>query len=473
MKLNSNGIISKLSYSFTANAIGSVISAVMALIVPRFLGVEQYGYWQLYIFYNAYVGLFHFGWCDGVLLRYNGQPFDKLDRPLLSSQFYMLAGFEMVIAAGLALFAIFGVQDSNSRFIMLAIAADLFLLNLRRFFQFLLQGSGRVKAYSLDLIAERVIYAGIVFAALALGARHYQPMICADLISKAITQVSITIMCKGILTRPVGVGKALQEAKANLSVGSKLLFANIANILVIGVIRFAIEQVWDIETFGIISLALMITNIVINLAAALGIVLLPVVKNMAREALAPSYRQIDTMSTVVISCAFLLYFPGRYVLSLWLPQYTQSFIYLAILLPVCLFDGKMYLLIDPYMRALRMEKKLLTAQLTALGVSVILSFGVIWLARNLMLAVVSFVIPVIVRCNMSEYLLARSLGNRLWSTQIIGGVSVVIFVFSAAMIGGVAGAGIYTLWLTILLFLRRNELYTSILNLIESSRKET
>ena len=65
--------LKNISYTFSANIIILLISGVLTLVVPKLLGPEEYGYWQLYVFYMSYVGLFHLGWCDGVYLRYGGR----------------------------------------------------------------------------------------------------------------------------------------------------------------------------------------------------------------------------------------------------------------------------------------------------------------------------------------------------------------------------------------------------------------
>lgn len=47
-----------LRVAFTAQIISLVQSCVVTLLLPKFLGVEGYSFWQLFIFYSAYVGFF-------------------------------------------------------------------------------------------------------------------------------------------------------------------------------------------------------------------------------------------------------------------------------------------------------------------------------------------------------------------------------------------------------------------------------
>ena len=49
--------------------------------------------------------------------------------------------------------------------------------------------------------------------------------------------------------RKISVWTALQELINNISVGSKLLFATVCSLLIVGSIRFVIVDIFDIVTF--------------------------------------------------------------------------------------------------------------------------------------------------------------------------------------------------------------------------------
>ena len=64
--MNKRAILQNMSVAFLAQGVSMCLSILQTLLVPKVLGVEQYGYWQLYIFYVSYVGLFHLGLSSGV-----------------------------------------------------------------------------------------------------------------------------------------------------------------------------------------------------------------------------------------------------------------------------------------------------------------------------------------------------------------------------------------------------------------------
>ena len=79
--------IKNLFAAFLAQGISLLVSVFMSFIIPKILGVTQYSYWQLFIFYSGYVGFFHFGFNDGLYLRLGGKKFEELDHDNIGTEF--------------------------------------------------------------------------------------------------------------------------------------------------------------------------------------------------------------------------------------------------------------------------------------------------------------------------------------------------------------------------------------------------
>lgn len=79
-----NAILKRISYTFLANLVSLGVSIFMVMIVPKFLSVEDYGLWQLFLFYYSYVGFLAFGLEDGIYLRFAGYDLQRLDLKLFA-----------------------------------------------------------------------------------------------------------------------------------------------------------------------------------------------------------------------------------------------------------------------------------------------------------------------------------------------------------------------------------------------------
>ena len=64
--MNYSSIARNTMIAFAAQFISLSVSVVMSLLVPKIVGVADYGYWQLFRFYTTYSGFFQLGLNDGV-----------------------------------------------------------------------------------------------------------------------------------------------------------------------------------------------------------------------------------------------------------------------------------------------------------------------------------------------------------------------------------------------------------------------
>ena len=68
------GFISNIFNSMTVNASRIIITFVLTLVLPKFLGEADYSYWQLYLFYFTYLAYTSLGWCEGTYLNVRRTP---------------------------------------------------------------------------------------------------------------------------------------------------------------------------------------------------------------------------------------------------------------------------------------------------------------------------------------------------------------------------------------------------------------
>ena len=55
-------------------------SVLVGLVVPKLMGIVNYGYYQIFTLYMTYTSLLHAGFIDGVLLVHGGESYDEIDK---------------------------------------------------------------------------------------------------------------------------------------------------------------------------------------------------------------------------------------------------------------------------------------------------------------------------------------------------------------------------------------------------------
>ena len=186
-------ILENITYTFIANIFTMLISVIMTLILPKFLGVTEYSYYQLYIFFISYVGFFHFGWIDGIYLKIGGMEYDDLNKNRYVSQFWLLNIFEIIIAFVVSIFAVRFIKDVDKSFILVATSICGVITILRTYLLFILQSTNRIKEYAKYTRMDRFIYFVLVILFLFLGFDNYKFILYIDIFSKLVA----LILCIG------------------------------------------------------------------------------------------------------------------------------------------------------------------------------------------------------------------------------------------------------------------------------------
>ena len=432
------------SYAITSNLLSLFVSTLVILILPKLIGVEEYGYWQLYLFYASYVGFAHLGWIDGIYLKYGGEKYERLDKQKFFSQFIAYSLFQTIIAI-----LIFFVGNSidvgtNKEFIFNMLSLTLLATNLRFFVIYLLQTTNLIKESARIMILDRVLYICLLLGLIAGGIYSYKLMIVVDVIGRFISLFYGIYLCRDIIVHKLTFFKFdILEVIDNIKVGSNLMLSNVASMLVIGTVRLGIEKRWDVATFGKISLTLSISNLIMTFINAVGIVIFPMLRRTEKSVLPELYVKIRTLLMPVLLGFLLLFFPLRTVLMIWLPKYADSLLYMALIFPISVFEGKMALLINTYLKAFRMERTILFVNLLSMLLSVLLTIVTTFIFPNLILATLSITFLLFFRCFLAEMLLAKSLEISVALDALIEAIIAVIFIFAAWALPSLAGFLVY------------------------------
>lgn len=108
--MNLKSLASNAIIAFLSQGVSLVVSMIMSLMVPKVLGVESYGYWQLFIFYASYCGFFHFGLNDGVYLIEGGKGRADIDKKSINSQFCFLVAMQSLIGLSIGVATFYFVK---------------------------------------------------------------------------------------------------------------------------------------------------------------------------------------------------------------------------------------------------------------------------------------------------------------------------------------------------------------------------
>lgn len=458
--------IKNMSYTISSNLISLIISSLVVLIVPKLIGIEEYGYWQLYIFYTSYVGFLHFGWNDGIYLRFGGEEYKNLDKRLFYSQFIELLGSQLIIAILIWLGSFVLVGDINRGFILQMVAIAMVLVNTRLMFFYILQATNRIKEFARLTMLDRIVYILLIVTFLLFGVRDFKLMIIADLVGKFISLFFAALSCKDIVFRSINTFYfTLSESIINISVGIKLMFANIASMLIIGIVRFGIERAWDVATFGKVSLTLSISNMMMIFINAVGIIMFPILRRTNQDRLANIYSMMRDFLMVILLGFLIIYYPLKTVMAAWLPQYAESLLYMSLVFPMFIYEGKMALLINTYLKTLRREKVMLKINLVSMILSLFMTYITTQVFVNLDMAILNIVILLAIRSAFAESYLAKELNIEVKKDIVLELLLTIVFILTGWFVNSWMTMIIYGIVYFIYLMIKRKDITGTIQNI--------
>lgn len=413
--MNLLNTLKNIAYSFGANLTSLCISIFMVMFVPKFLSIDDYGLWQLFLFYFSYLGFLHFGWEDGIYLRYAGKNYDELNRKTFAGQFYGIIALQIVLAVLVSSIGQIFMTDPVKRTALIGAVWLAPFVNFNNLCNFIMQITNRIKDYAKLLLTEQVVFfLGVVLFLLVLQCNEFRYMYYAKLFSVAGITVAGFYLCRSLLRpRFYPLKQVLAEAEENLLVGSKLMLANIASMLIISIVRYGISVGWDVATFGKVSLTLGVSNFLMVFINSVSVVFFPIVKRMDEGRRASAYAVIRNMLDFILFAALIGYYPLKCILAWWLPKYADSLIYMSVLFPVCVFESKVTLLINTYLKSMRREFLMLEINVVSVVFSLIITIVTVGIWHNLDAAVFSIVLAYAFRCMLAEYHVTKILGLNL------------------------------------------------------------
>lgn len=404
--------LKNIAYSFGANLTSLCISIFMVMFVPKVLSIDDYGLWQLFLFYFSYLGFLHFGWEDGIYLRYAGKNYDELNRKTFAGQFYGIIALQIILAVLVSSIGQILVLDPVKRTALICAVWLAPFVNFNNLCNFIMQITNQIKDYAKLLLTEQVVFFfAVVFFLLVFHWNEFRYMYYAKLFSVVGISLAGVYLCRRLLRpRFYSLKQVLAEAGENLLVGSKLMLANIASMLIIGIVRYGISIGWDVATFGKVSLTLGVSNFLMVFINSVSVVFFPIVKRMDETRRANAYVAIRNVLDFILFAALIGYYPLKCILAWWLPKYADSLIYMSVLFPVCVFESKVMLLINTYLKSMRKEFLMLKINAVSVVFSLIVTAFTVGIWHNLNVAVFSIVLAYAFRCVLAEYHVARLLG---------------------------------------------------------------
>jgi O-antigen/teichoic acid export membrane protein len=402
-------IAKKFGYTFGANTVSLLMSVLAVSIFPKYMTVEDYGLYQLFLFYFGYVGFLHFGTLGGAIIRYSGCTYFDLDFSILKSQCLVLFGVLCVLSTGIfAINVLTHIFVNNNIFIMFIIS--MFAQHVIWYSISILQMSNRIEDVARLLLWERISWGILSISAVLLGFANVLTILFIYCATRILVMLYSLMFIPEIVGAPLNfTAKLLKELKINFALGFPITLSDICSILTIGIIRFAISDVWDIVVFAKTSLVLSITFFFLSFITSASTVLLPALKQLKNSVSNDIYLPLNRLSSYVFLHLLILYYPIKLIILFWLPKYSDSIIFMGILFPIVFFESKFNFLLVTYLKKIFKTKVIFYINVVSTFISLLGGLLFCYYMKNLELSIFLITMVLGIRYSLGEFVLYRYL----------------------------------------------------------------
>ena len=335
-KIDSKKTIGNITKVLVSNLLKLFAGILVGFLLPKIIGVTDYGYYKTFTLYATYVGLFHFGFIDGIYLKYGGKNIDELNKGTFRFYSVILFSLEIFISIILALVAFFALKG-EMRFIFLCLAAFVFASNIITYYQTISQITNRFNEYSLRTIIQSLL---IIVSIVSLWIVHkYSDSIESYRIYTCIyISIFVLLALWYVFTyRDLSFGKIekhkLKEPVNLIKLGFPLLIANLCSTIILAADRQFVNLFFDKDTYAVYAFAYNLLGLVTVALSAISTVIYPTLKRTKTEDLKSVYPKAETIILILSFACLILYFPLKVFIPWFLPKYNGSLEIFRIIFP--------------------------------------------------------------------------------------------------------------------------------------------
>lgn len=300
-----------------ANIFNLIIGIVLSFMLPKFLSVDSYAMYKMYALYVTYAGFFHFGYADGMYLKYGGKRIDKINRDDLAKNY---KNFFYIISIVAILFLIVGLITND--YIIICFSVGQFTTNLLSYLRSLYQATGEFSLYSKALNIEKI---GVfIFTFLFLFVFRSDNYLVYIIIQVVVGAIASSFLLFNLNKRLCFISKggfSFSECVNNISSGIVLMLGNFSSGLFTGLDRWFVKFLMSNSSFAMYSFASSLLNL---LNAFISPITISLYNYFCKKL---DFSKIVHMKELILAWSLLLIagaYPVKWVILNFLEKYENS-----------------------------------------------------------------------------------------------------------------------------------------------------
>ncbi|MBB6713528.1 oligosaccharide flippase family protein [Clostridium gasigenes] len=444
--------LNNFSYTFIANFINLLGGVISVLLIPKFLNIDEFAYLKIFTLYLTYVGIFHFGFNDGIYIRYGNYDYDDLEKKKVSANFKFLVIVQTLISVSVMLIALFIIKEPLVSNIWLVIAINIFLVNVSGFLSFISQVTKEFKLYARSMIIGKVTYIVGIVVVIFLGNKSHIIFMWLTTLGNALTALILILRYRElILTKSEKIKNVIGDIKENYKIGFFIMIGNFVSLALLGLDRIFVEKLFTLQEFAMYSFAFSVITMFYMISNTLATVVYPYITRFKKEELGECYVVIKNSCNFILAVTISGYFVIDIFVRMVLPDYIDSIEIIRILTPTILISGQISVTVINYYKAMKFNKEYIKNNVIALILALILNIVAYLIFKTPESIAWASLGTFIIWSFYSDIFFMKKLNIKLFKSSLLQIIIVIIFLLCSYIENKVLGISLYLVALVILL----------------------
>lgn len=347
---------------FSTNFIQLISGIIIGFVVPAILSINEYANLKTYTLYISYIGLLHFGYLDGLHLKYGGKKYNEIDKATLKGEHILSIIIESIVTIILLLISLI-----RKDLILMLFSLSILPVNMSTFYKGIYQATGNFENYSKIMNIYTITYTLLnLLLALIFKSNNYIFYCAVTILSSFFAIISFEFKfwneTKDIKTIiPKDFVKILKT-------GIFILLGNLSVVALFGIDKWFVKLFLTENDFAYYSFAVSMLNIINVLVNAISITFYNYLfSNNNKEKINKLKRYLILLG----GFSSLGYFVLSFIVSMFIKKYIASLSIISIIFsifPYMIIINALY--VNLY-KVNKKEKKYLKVVLSMLIISIL------------------------------------------------------------------------------------------------------
>ena len=239
------------------------------------------------------------------------------------------------------------------------------------------------------------------------------------------------------------------------------------SVIILGIDRIFVDRLFTIKDFAIYSFAYTLISLFYILLNSLTMVIYPYLRRAKEDTYKSVYETIRISITMLMSVTLCGYFVIKFIVSSFLPQYTESFDILIFLVPTVIYSAQINILIANYYKIMQKTKEYTINNIMALFLSIITNIIAYFIYKDIASIAIATLVSFILWLIYSDLYFKKIIKVRVGRAYILDLSILAIFFFSAYFFKWYNGLVIYIVLLILLLTINNRKDVKKIINMVK------